>query len=1161
MTKLSKSTLDFVRKMALDQTRRPMGVFLFTNRQFPDNSVNYSITIDTTSITLSNGTTNYAVSYQSRTSYDVALELNNSPFPIDVRPLCFIQSLSSSELRASGSQIPNGFDPEDVSLDGRSCIVRSNRYAVQFNKSAAITVNSPYPANATAPWWGRISNGSFSELYKGIRYIFSMPEYNMQTWSSVWGKPFVDVEGETAQFVSANVIKLSKAPLLYKNNISILSEDLQTKYPVSIIKDVDVYNGYIYLHNTGTLPKNVVVSYTYLEENYVYKHINLNGHFSQNPYILDKYVVFYALPTSSSSGISRSRGIYHAIGVSVNDAIFNIQVENHSEPVAILGAINVRADNNLEDLNITDTRSFGGGLNTNELGKATQKKFKESQYFWDIGHKEGIPYPGAASVVVELPSYLKEVLTVSEIRERMSKYMAAGIYPVVDFKEEDYYDQFQTNSFNSDISLVSYSPSAANSSLNEEIFGLTGEAAGILSYNMKLPASGIYTDVYYTTGNSYHPEVINDILKLYPGQRYRVPYLKSSPDAIFSYEEKTKNGEWKRVTKRNDRTVGTGQISTQSLELSAPYGYKEIRNLTGFAPYVRSDDFWEDLMVASAKILGLQLQMSSATTVASQTGYISDILTLSEVANVSGGIGIDPVLESAFVNHDIRYENNFYHNMITLSGAARIAYFGTTGDTFPRPWNYNTSSFGSAFSGQYNALRDIHALARWVSHRINEVDEVWAPIANYQTVNLTGQNTAWVFTAPNGSSTTYAYSGAFNIARKVNSLSPFTGTTTLGTDIITPFYNPALNTAITLSGTYGFGEVNRDINNLYLGSDYIKSYAALYSAQVSPTTGDFDSHVSVRVPFSPRNVALSGLAIWTYNFSGIFSNATYNNTGVVLSWVTTFNKVSDLGATYLDNACNAVDYLYYGNAAWAGWTGYGPKRGTYYNATYSPMTALSGDTHWSQTIRWPDGIDYTAAESLSLTITGICNNLDTMAPYIEATANRGGLITPGFTKAVKYYLWYPTHYYNADPLFTGTDPARFVNTFEVGMGAILKGTFNEDGIPVEGGSYKMLQAPFSGSVPSELFDACARAIEYYRLTDNTVQENKWLAIAEGLFRSTQAAYAKSGGYPYDPIFTSPAAGDLGSVPLRGFLKLIGQYPDGPLTSAEFNEITGQIPII
>lgn len=1158
MTKLSKSTLDFIRKMTLDYVKRPMGVFLFTNKQYPNTSVNYSVTVGSSSITLSNGTVNYTITYSSRSTYDVALALNNSPFPIEVRPLCFIASLSANEIQASGSLIPNGFDPEDVSLDGQSCLVRCKRYSVQFNKSAAITINSPYSSPVSSPWWARISNGSFSQLYKGIRYRFSIPEYNLQTWSSVWGKPFVDVEGEPAQFISANVIKLSKAPLLYKNNISILSEDLQTRYPTSIIKDVDVYNGYIYLNNTGTLPKNVVVSYTYLEENLLYKDVNLNGHFTHNPYVLDKYVVFYALPTSSSSGIARSKGIYHSIGVSINDAIFSIELDNPNEPMAILGAINVRADNNVDDVNITDTRSFGGGLNTNELGQATEKRFKESQYFWDIGHHDGIPYPGAASIVVELPSYLKEVLTLSEIRERMTKYIAAGVYPVVDFKEEDYYDQFEPNDYNSDISLVNYNFVEANPDSEEAVYGYTGEAGGILSYHMKLPASGLYASDYFTTGNAYHPTIENGILKLHPGQRYRVPYLKSSPDAVFSYEEKTKNGQWKRVTSRNDKTIPTGYISSQSLELSAPYGYKEIRNLTGFAPYVPSDDFWDDLFASSSRIIELNRQLSTNTIIATQTGNYANIFTREKTAYPSGDIRINPLVESLFLNHDISNEQNFYPGFAPISGLLRINYFGTTGNTFPRPFNYAQFVYGNPYSGQYDALNAIHTLARYMTHLVDEVNDQYGYAGNYQTVNLTGQDTSWIYTSPWLSIGTYGYSGAINIARKVNSLSPFTGNGTLGSDIITPFYNPATDVAIPLTGAYGFSEVNRDINNLYLGSNYIKTYAALYAMQLAPITGDFNSHVSVPLSFNPRNIALSGLATWTYHFSGVFNTATYNGNRVFLSWVSTFNKVSDLGATYLDNACNAVDYLYYGNTSWAGWTGYAPKSGTYYNATYSPFTSLSGDTHWGQTIRWPDGTDYTAIESLVNTITGICDNLDTMAPYIEATAHRGGLITPGFTKAVKHYLWYPIHYYNNDPLFNGTDPSRFVDTFEIGMGAILKGSLNEDGIPVEDASFKMLQAPFSGSVPSEMFDACAKAIEYYRLVGDTAQENKWLCIAEGLFRSTEGTYAQSGGYPYSTVFSNPAVGDLGSVPLRGYMKLIGQYPDGPLTDAEFSTITGQV---
>ena len=1151
MTNLSDKALNYLRKLTGEFTTKPLGALVLINKEFKNSTVNYTVQVTITNrIILSNGTKSFSVIYLNKSIRQVAQELSNSPFPIDVIPLADIQKLASKELVVFAPKvIPTDFDIYDISNDGNGCIIRSIRYGIKYDSITAFDLKSPYRNNSLLPWFARITNGTFSQKYKNIVYYFGIPEYKDQLWSTTAGKPYIDVQGEQANFVNGSTIKLARSPIFYKNNILITNSSGEKVYSSSVIKHVDIINGYVYIDPSVDLPRDISVSYTYYEKSLIYKGINLNGHFSQNPYILNKYIVFYALPIKSSAGGHRSRSIYHAIGTSIADAIFSIKVDDPNEPLTVIGAVNVQSSLGADDISITDTRSFGGGLRDDEAGKATEKRFKESQYFFDIGRVEGIPYPGTAAIVVDIPSSLKEVLTLAQIRERASKFIAAGVYPVININNESYYNQFDVNEYNSDISFVNYGLAYSNPGYSESTYGLSGTAGGYLNINNALP-TGLYTNQYSTTGSKICPTVQNGILKLSPGEKYKVSFIKGSADAVFSYEWKTKDGEWQLKTVNNFNTVSTGNLSCQSFDLDASYGYKEIRNITGLSPYILSQSFFDDCLLSSTRIIEYTQQQSNGY---SLTGYTPDVFNF-DLESSPITIGVPKALEPIFTNYDNLWRMNYYSEIQNslLSGHVAVIYSGTLGNTFPLPYNYSNGSFASAYNGTYDALKDVHAYSRYVHGRINET--VLSSSDNIQAVNFTGSS-AWISLNPSND-ITHAFSGANAIFNKVFSLSPFSNVTTVNNDIITPFYNPSLNTAISLSSSYSNGEVTENNNNLYLGCNYIKTAAAFYSSQTSPSTGVYNSDVSTRIPYNCRDLAISGMAIWNNNFNIYFSTPTYSGSYLLNSWVTTYNRISSFASSYLDAVCNAYDYIYYGNKAWAGWTGHEAKSPIYYDATNNPVTHLSGDMTWTGNIVWPDSQTFTAIQALNVLQNEIQSNIATLIPYIRTNAYNGGIMQKGIFKALKYLLWHPTNSLMGHDFITGSYPSH-VETFEIGMGAALKGCLNENGIIIEGGSFNYQNAPFDAVLPNDMLDASFYAANYYNLANDTTNRNKWLAIAEGIYRTTEKLYALSGGYPYNPYFSVSASGDAGSSVLNGYLQVLTAL-DAPLTDDEFIYFVGSI---
>lgn len=1138
MTNYSNKTLDFLRNITAGFNSRPAGVLLFYNQDY--NELNtYSVTVGSSTIVLSNGTTSYTVTYSNKSSKQVAIELSNSPFLIKVVPILDVKSIGPSELKSSGSVLASGFDIEDRTTDGRGAIVRITRYVASYSKVSAIGVAAPYPNDSLMPWWARITIGSFSQLYKGIVYHFGVPEWKNQTWSLNFGQPFVDVEGESANFLNKTTIQLSRKNILYKNNIFLYSAGGTTSIQ-NAIKFVDTINGIVYLNEGLSLPKDLLVDYTYYENSYQYKYLDLNGHFSRNPYVLDKYVVFYLLPHKASNGYERLRTVFHSIGSSIEDAVYKIDTENALEPIAILGAINIRPYFNNSSVSVTDTRSFGGGLRDDEVGQIAERKFKESQYFFDITRKEGIPYPGAASVVVDIPKYLKEVLSIAEIRDKIYKNIAAGVYPIIRFQDSEVSEQLIATDYNSDISLLDYSLSGHNT--GQSYFGQSGYAACVLPTFIDMPSSGIYYTGYYDQISYDAPVNLNGIVSLTPGSVYKVPILHGISDATFTWEERSKDSEWKPVTYNIESHLGV--ISTKFIPLDASYGYKEIRNFTGLSSYINNPELYSDLALEIARTHYLSTGLMSSS-LNCQTGEYTDVFS-STISSKTGLIGCPEFLRPLVENYNVCLDKNLLSGNSLITGSSKFIFDATSGNTFPKV--FNGTSVSDVYTGIYNAMTDINTYASYAKHRINQVVEEQP---TYQPIYLTG-TLPYISDKDIG----YALSGAIAITRKALSLDPFAPIGTITTDIVTPFYSPSGNSKVDLS-TSTFTDVSPS-NNIHLGPQYIKALSSVYAALPCHMSGLATGGLFINGNFDPKNIALSGIGYWTTFFNNYYL-ASRSGDILPLSWLTTYNKISDLLSSVSVNICDAIDNLYYGNNAWAGWTGF-TKSGTYYDATYNNNINYQYDRSWTGNISWPDLTVNNGTDTLTKAISGICTIQNNAIPIIRAQCELGGILPPGYPSAIKKYLWYPIHNAKEDTLFTGLsfDTQTFVDTFEIGAGAVIKGSLNSDGIIFEGGSFQYAPAPFSGTVPSELFDVCSEAIKYYTLIDNDVQKRKWESIADGILKATVSGYAQEYGYPFSQFFTGSAAGDPGSVPLNGWIKLINNY-SGSFTNEENMFFTGEAP--
>jgi hypothetical protein len=889
-------------------------------------------------------------------------------------------------------------------------------------------------------------------------------------------------------------------------------------------------NGFVYLNDNVIIPDDSEIYYTYLENNLIYKEINVNGHFSQNPFLLDKYVVLYALPVASSSGISRNRGIYHVVGDSIPAAINQITNASSTEPVAIIGAINIKPFVDKRNINITDTRSFGGGLRDDGLGEATAKKFKESQYFNDISRVEGIPYPGNGSVVVELPDDLKEVMPIADIKRRAGKYVAAGVYQIYDFQEE----LSKPSQYAADISSMHYAFEYADAA--------SGEVGWWFNTDVEIPDS-IYSG--YTTGDlATNPTFIPDENKmvLNPGNIYTQPYLRSSPDPYFTWEEKGIGQDWEKKTWRDTRSIGSGMLAAGELVFSAEYGHKEIRNLTGFAP-VKLDNkysFYNSVTRSAARIVDNTRALSTDGSYSVSTGQVSNVIRASVENKGVLEPGVDPLYKGAFIHYDGLVNNNYLADDHLWEGNVKFFTDSISGG-WPRRF-YN-DAFEDLTPNNYNAIEDIYTYATFTKHRMNAISSPTggASIATDSLVAL-------------------GHSGIWNLTTSVESLASPQG---LGIHehVRVPYYIPATNEPVPLLTGDFPSESNESLDNSFLNTEYIKAYAALYATQIAPVapnyTGSNTGNVH-DVSYVPAIIAMSGLGVATENFETQFSDPYYNGTSAPITWLSKYNRMSELAARHLTNCTSAFNNLYYGNNEWAGYTGYN-------NQKLGPFSddgvEFSGDLGGEEIVVWGDGTYNTWSKSFSKAINSLNNNFSLVGDAILEQIRHGGILEPNYINAIRPFLWLPQHVANRDTLFYPEyyDVAEaHINIFNEAAGAILRGAVSKDGILTEGGSFKLQPAPFSGKVPSKLFEMAAEAIEFYRTTGNIAAEDYWLGVSESLYNMTEELYSFDGGYPFNTIFSSTnAPGDPGAAPLQGYLSIISKRPDA-YTTAELLYITGDI---
>jgi len=392
-------------------------------------------------------------------------------------------------------------------------------YALVTEFDARLQLVKPVEKGRNDSWFMRVTNGQFFHSVLGQSLKYSVPEFISQNWNP--GFPIKRVTDEESEILSPSLIKLDQLnivntsePLFFlniqindkeDNGILAFTSDPRpssdpeatvgtiapngkeylywsTALPVGI-RSVDIHTGLVDVQGIqlDSSQHKVISSYNYTETFYEYTALDLNP--IHNPKLLDKKIVFFAVPSEPSS--PRLDSVYYLIVNETNliidsnwpDTITRYPnytffpegvseyVPNHTclkyekEPPGMLGCDNfkrrfdvngsilgpdnrmfiigeVSIDNVLtpSDVPFLDTRVEGGGIREDRIDEAKQIE-PEVVWYLDEGYWDGSPYPGTASYLVEIPADITieagGSISQEQIRDSITKHSAAGVYPVI----------------------------------------------------------------------------------------------------------------------------------------------------------------------------------------------------------------------------------------------------------------------------------------------------------------------------------------------------------------------------------------------------------------------------------------------------------------------------------------------------------------------------------------------------------------------------------------------------------------------------------------------------------------------------------------------------------------------------------------------------------
>ena len=1099
--------LDFSRLVLADYTTRaPHGIAIYPIANF-GNQVSVNVTDTTISIRYATSIISTSgITYTNKTVQQVCQELNALSYPIKAIALAPEFKLQVGDLFAyndsSYFRIPENFRTYDR-LSNNGIIIRTKKYSVKHRNIVNFRIVTPYFQTVLFPWYPLITNGQFIQKYRDKLYNYSIPEFDNQLWSIKYGKPFKDVFDASLVRISSNAYKVARTPIYWMGgNIVIYENDVP--FSSTIIEDVDTNNGIIYLKENISLSENARIDYTYLEKNFEYRGININGHFSQNPSLLDKFVLIYARPLEGSDYSRNKKTINHIVSDSIEAGIQSIESMSVDLPAVVIGGYSISQVTTSDRIRIFDCRSLGGGLLSNEgpisplqqyrygyidvtkpKDSPIEAYYKEATSFWDIGNWDGEIYPGAAAISMSFPESLRDKFGKKEVLDRASKFVAAGVYPVIDYYPDSLPGvtgrSTQISLFmNGDFNQAFYSTSGVNWIRNDiELPGsaLTGS----------WPANFVSLPTTYKSDNT-------GVMLVGPLDTIKQSYLKSTPIAGIEYHYRTITSvtgsnedtvvysPWQKINIQDTREVSNGSLIKGYVDFTRTPQTTEVRSVKVNSPFRldKTGEFVNDLAreianihraVAGKTIENKVKDITNASKSLRPINYnYRDIETteLAPTANYFGaGKGYDYVFN--LIGTDLE---GTYRDTIDLVG--QQVFYSTTG--------YSASDFFmyyQAFAG-YQSYTDADATGIDFSSALTQLSRYgnWRR-AEYGTLDP-------VYTGITG-----------KIAYIVNSLSTLTSgvfpkTYTISDANTVPVFSPELQLFPT-----GFGYLESEIQ-YNDDSEYLYMNPAICSSAliVDNFSGSAIANRLGPIFVLAKNSAAKAIARLPLALTGL---RTYTGVPVVQDWYMPYNRYGKYFGSFTRQLIDSYDYIYKAQTTASG-------------VTYSGVSGLDVNTlNWYFT-----GIEYALDVGFSGTSELILKN---------------GILEPGIADTVYAYGWYAatlhehlmykdeytlTHSMLHTAEHDHSKAETYYGLFKTGLYTLIKGMTTTYGTMLESTIVDGEIGPFDSNVPTKIIDLLAIGCK--------LNKELYLPLAQAVFNTITGNYSVDGRYWIDPFKANKNAG-------------------------------------
>jgi len=362
-----------------------------------------------------------------------------------------------------GIQVDVGDDAYLQANDEAYFIASRPFYYLKPVKFKAIYLDKPTNVSPDDDWYVKIKAGSFTRRMdsdgnvvpsgQGTLYQYYISEYDENPWSLKYGRPYVGISKEEPSILDVNTIKVKHTPLFIDPsdvfyhggfppsgyiNIHLNNEQI----PETSLVDWDIYNGTVQLTQTLGVTDDVKVTYNYREDYYEYQGFVGSGKLYSDVGPFDFFPLDVNPTPMHNHGMYASGVTAHIfVGPSWNldtEVFFDVSPCYHNytgDPSGsldfYLGSVSMAPHAKTLDVQVTDSRTRGGGLKPDVDLDEVKKIQPESQFYWDVGYFDGQAYPSNGVLVVQVSKALQD--REDEIREKVNRHLAYGEYAIIDF--------------------------------------------------------------------------------------------------------------------------------------------------------------------------------------------------------------------------------------------------------------------------------------------------------------------------------------------------------------------------------------------------------------------------------------------------------------------------------------------------------------------------------------------------------------------------------------------------------------------------------------------------------------------------------------------------------------------------------------------------------